>query len=316
MNKSQFCISLSGRLGRLVVLGLLGLGGLVPAINAAEFGFSRIVPGWTNYGTAFNLTHDSAADGEYATVASFYTPPVDVRPLEFSAIVIWFGSGNQRLDFADFVFQVHVWSNLEAFIGNPRLGDVATLAFLAPTGGSVSVPNAMTRGGRPAYLLRFNLAGRSPTLAPCHTYLVGVSARATSAQAGELFIPTAPYEGPSDVQAGNVVAFGWQYLLNAGGQTIYSGQLATELKVQTLSGFPSLDIRQTSSQVCLSWPERAGCFAVESCADMTSLSNWQPVPDLPARENGLNHLCLPATNTTRWFRLTKEPESTLSSSLN
>ena len=117
---------------------------------ADKFGFSRIIHGWTNYSTAFNITHDQALDGEYASVASFYTPTVDVQPVEYSAIVIWFGSGGQRLDFTDFAFRIHFWSSLDALIHNPRLGDVASLNFAAPTGGSTTSPDATTRAGRSA----------------------------------------------------------------------------------------------------------------------------------------------------------------------
>ena len=274
------------------------------------FGFNRIIHGWTNYSTAFNVTHDSAPDGEYASVASFYTPAVDVQPVEYSAIVIWFGSGGQRLNFADFTFQVRFWSNLDAFIGNPRLGDVASFNFAAPTGGSTTSPDATTRGGRSAYLVRFQLPGASLTLTQCHTYLVGLAAQASSLQSGELYVPTAPYDGESDVQAGNIVPFGWQYLFNSGGQTIYSGQLATELKVQPVSGLPRLEIRRTTSEICLMWPESAGCYTLESCANLGSPLEWSPVMELSTVENGLNQLCVPAADTTRWYRLRKEAEST------
>lgn len=277
----------------------------------SEFGFNRITHGWTNYSTAFNITHDSGPDGEYASVASFCTPAVHVRPIEYSTIVIWFGSGGQRLDFADFAFRVHFWSSLDAFIGNPRLGNVASFNFAAPTGGSTASPDTTTRGGRPAYLIRFQLPGASLTLTQCHTYLVGLSAQASSFQAGELYVPTAPYDGESDVQAGNIVPFGWEYLFNAGGQTIYSGQLATELKVQPVGGLPRLDIRRTAAEICLSWSEAASCYTLESCANLDSPPEWSLVTELPAVENGLNQLCLPAADTTHWYRLTKEAESML-----
>jgi hypothetical protein len=276
----------------------------------AGFGFNRIIHGWTNYSTAFNVTHDPAPDGEYASVASFYTPAVDIQPIEYSAIVIWFGSGGQRLDFADFAFRVHFWSSLDAFIGNPRLGDVASFAFVAPTGGSTTSPDTTTRGGRPAYLIRFQLPGASLTLTQCQTYLVGLSVQASSLQAGELYVPTAPYDGESDVQAGNIVPFGWQYLFNSGGQTIYSGQLATELKVQPIGGLPRLDIRRTAAETCLTWLETAGCYTLESCANLDSPAEWSPVIDIPAVENGSCQFCLPNDDTMRWYRLRKDSNST------
>ena len=296
--------------GWLLVICLAGQPVQAQTNAPAGFGFDRIIHGWTNYSTAFNITHDSAPDGEYATVASFYTPAVDVQPVEYSAIVIWFGSGGQRLDFADFAFRVHFWSSLDAFIGSPRLGDVASFNFAAPTGGSTASPDTSTRGGRPAYLIRFQLPGTSLTLTQCQTYLVGFAAEAGSPQAGELYVPTAPFDGESDVQAGNIVPFGWQYLFNAGGQTIYSGQLAAELAVQSVGGVPRLDIRRTTAEICLSWPEAVGCYTLESCSIGDSMLDWLPVTDLPILENGLNQLCLPAADSTRWYRLRKEPEST------
>jgi hypothetical protein len=281
------------------------------ASQAGEFGFSRILHGWTNYSTAFNTTHELSSDGEYATVASFYTPPVDVQPVEYSVIVVWYGAGGQRLNMADFVFQIHLWSSLEAFVRNPRLGDVARLDFSVPTGGSSSSPDTFTRGGRPAYLLRFNLAGASLILSQCHTYLVGVAARATSIQAGELFVPTAPHEGPSDVQAGNIVPFGWLYLINAGGMTIYSGQVASELVVQPLGELPRLDIRRTAVGICLTWPESLACYTLESSDDISSPFNWSAVRDEPVVENGSWRLSVPVVGARRWYRLKKESESVL-----
>jgi hypothetical protein len=276
-----------------------------------EFGFNRIIPGWTNYSTAFSTTHDLNPEGEYATVASFHTPPVAVRPLEYSAIFIWFGSGGQRLNFGNFVFQVHVWSSLDEFIRNPRRGDVASLDFGGPTGGSTTSPDTFTRGGRPAYLLRFDLTGASLTLTQCHTHLIGVTARATSSQAGELYVPTAPFDGLSDVQAGNIVPFGWLYLLNAGGQTIYSGQLATALSVQALGEPPRIQIRRSALNVCLSWPSAAGCYRLESADDLFSPSAWSPVMEAPLVEAELTQLCIPAPAARRWYRLTNERDHSM-----
>src|SRR5262245_42852727 len=50
-----------------------------------EAAFSRIIHGWTNYSTAFVATHDTGASGEYATVASLYTPAGDVSLCEYAA---------------------------------------------------------------------------------------------------------------------------------------------------------------------------------------------------------------------------------------
>ena len=143
----------------------------------AEIGFSRIVSGWTNYSTVFYATDDLAPNGDYATVASFYTPTNDVLPIEYGVIVIWNDSGGQRLNFTNFDFQICFWSGLQAFTNDPAQGDVATFSFLAPTGGSTTIPNATTRGGRPAYQIRFCLTNAPFVLNQGNTYLVGVSAR-------------------------------------------------------------------------------------------------------------------------------------------
>ena len=295
----------------IALAGLSGpsLPGQAPA--AVEFGFNRIIPGWTNYSTAFSATHEPAADGEFATVASFFTPPVDVRPIEYGVVMVWVGSGGQRLNFGDFTFHVFFWSSFEAFVRDSRRGDVATFSFAAPTGGSTTVPDAVTRGGRPAYHLRFNLGATSLVLTQCHTWLVGVAATGNPNQSGELFVPTAPHEGLSDVQAGNIVPFGWIYLANAGGQTIYSGQLATELDVQPLGAPPRLDVQRIAAEVCLTWPSNAGCFTVESSFNIGSPLGWFPVEEVPAIENGSYRVYLPAAGTARWFRLKWENASVL-----
>ena len=270
---------------------------------SAELGFNRIIPGWTNYGTAFNATHEASVDGEFATVASLFTPPVSVRPIEYGAIFVWAGSGGQRLNFADFTFQVYFWSGLDAFVRDPRRGDVATYSFAAPTGGSTTVPDTVTRGGRPAYHLRFNLGADSLVLTQCHTWVVGVAATTSLTQAGEFFVPTAPHEGLSDVQAGSIVPFGWIYLANAGGQTIYSGRLATELTVQPIGDPPRLEVRRIGSEVCLTWPETAGCYSLESSLNISGAPGWTVVEERPVVENGVCRLCLPAADAARWFRL-------------
>jgi hypothetical protein len=292
----------------LIVLWLFGRESRAQITPTNEFGFNRIIPGWTNYSTAFSTTHDVNPAGEYATVASFYTPPVTVQPLEYRVIMIWFGTGGQRLNFGNFAFQVHFWSSLEAFIRDPRIGDIAALDFVAPTGGG-NVPDTITRGGRPAYLLRFQLAAGLFPLVQCHPYLIGVTARASSSQAGELYVPTAPFDGLSDVQAGNIVPFGWAYLLNAGGQTIYSGQVATALSVQPISELPRIDILRSASGVCLSWPTSAGCYQLEYCEDLFSPGAWWPVKGTPLVEVERTRLCIDEADVRRWYRLTKESDS-------
>jgi len=271
--------------------------------SGVETGFCRIVRGWTNYSTAFNATHDTGAEGDFATVASFYTPPADTRPVEYGVIVIWLGSGNQHLDFTRFDFRVGIWGSVEAFQQDPRQGDLATFAFAAPTGGSTTVPDATTLGGRPAYELRFSLTNATLTLTQCQTYLIGFAARARVQQDGEIYVPTAPSEGPSDAQAGNLVPFGFNYLINAGGLTIYSGQLATELLVQALGTRPTLLVRLQAHTIHLSWSSRAGCYTLESADGPGPVCNWLPVAESPQATNDLFSLSLPTTGTTRFFRL-------------
>src|SRR5262245_15616670 len=140
-----------------------------------EVAFSRIIHGWTNYSTAFSATHDTGTSGEYVTVGSLYTPASDVRPCEYAAIVIW--EGLQVPPFSNFAFRVFVWSSLEMFIRDPRQGDVASWSFTAPTGGSTSDPDTTTRGGRPAYELRFHLTNAPVVLSNAHTYVIGFAAR-------------------------------------------------------------------------------------------------------------------------------------------
>jgi hypothetical protein len=268
-----------------------------------EIAFSRIIHGWTNYSTAFNATHDTGAQGDYATVASFYTPAESVRPLEYGAIFIWLGSGAPPTNFEPFDFRVFIWSSLGAFLQDPRQGDVANFQFDAPTGGSATVPDTTTRGGRPAYDLRFLLTNSPVTLSNGHTYLIGVAARVDTQRYGELFVPTASHDGPSDVQAGDLVVGGWIYLVNAGGSTIYSGQLATELVVQPIIESPELRIGRNDHTVRLTWPASANGFVLEYAFDLSPGAEWLPVEIEPEEVNGFKQVVLPVPFTRQWFRL-------------
>jgi hypothetical protein len=117
--------------------------------------------------------------------------------------------------------------------------------------------------------------------------------------------------GYPTLQAGNIVPFGWIYLASAGGQTIYSGQLASELDAQPLSDPPRLEIQHLATEVCLSWPATARCFRVEASASISTLSGWSPIEETPTVENGFCRLRLPATGAARWFRLKREKASAL-----
>jgi len=284
------------------ILHAAGVGAL-ETNGPPELGFSRIIRGWTNYSTAFNTTHDTGAGGDYATVASFYTPDKDVKPAEYGVIVIWNGSGGQRLNFTNFDFRVFIWSSLEAFTAEPRQGNLANWSFAAPTGGSTTVPDTTTRGGRPAYEIRFRLADSSVPLTNGHTYLMGFAARTDLLDFGELFVPTASHEGASDVQAGDIVSGGWTYLANAGGSTIYSGQLAAELVVLPVIERPTLRIRRIGGFVELAWPASADGFVLEYAANVSTSDGWWPVEDEPVEEEGLKRVVLPATWSRQWFRL-------------
>jgi hypothetical protein len=298
-------LSLRHVLPALLMLG----GGATGGQTLDQPGFSRLVPGWTNYSTAFNATHAAGVDAEFATVGTPYAPAIDVRPLEYSAVVIWFNSGGHELSFDNFIFQVHFWSSIERFALNPRQGDLHVGSYNAPTGGSTTVPDAITRGGRPAYLLRFSLTNDSIALTQCQAAVVGLVAQAKTVQAGEFYVPTAPFAGPSDVQGGNIVPFGWGYVITQGGLTIYSGQLATELKVEALGSPPSLSIARIGEQIELCWPGAAGCYTVESTDDLGTAARWEFILDLPIVVDGSNRLRIPAGDGLRFFRLQREPQS-------
>lgn len=276
------------------------------AHSAPAIAFTRIIHGWTNYSTAFNTTHDTGTQGDYATVASFYTPAEDVKPFEYGAIFVWAGSGAPPRNFSPFAYRVSIWSSLDAFIQDPKLGDMAALSFATPTGGSTTVADATTRGGRPAYQLRFTLTNSTVTLSNGQTYLVGVAALADTQREGELYVPTASHDGPSDVQAGDLVPGGWLYLVNAGGLTIYSGQLATELVVQPIPQppvLPALRIARGNHTVELTWPASASGFVLEYAFDLSPGAEWFPVEVEAVELNGTNQVVLPNSFTRQWFRL-------------
>jgi hypothetical protein len=271
--------------------------------DASEIGFSRIVRGWTNYSTGFTTTHDVGVD-EFATAATFYTPPYTVRTLEFGTIVIWSGLPPESINFSDFTFTVCFWTSLEHFIADPGQGDFANMSFAQPT--SILL-DTYTRGGRPAYEIRFPLTNASLVLSNCQTYLIGMIARTDTSRNGELYVPTAGTEGPSDVQAGNIVPFGWQYLLNAGGSTIYHGQLAAELVVEGIGAPPSLHLARSNATVRLSWPLSASCYGLQF-ADALG-SPWLTVTNQPDTFAGWNQVVLPIEGSARYYRLrTPAPE--------
>lgn len=263
---------------------------------AAELAFSRITRGWPNYSTGFNTTHDPSPNGEFATIGTFYTPPYAVKAREFGTIVVWSELPPATVTFSDFTFSACVWSSLDQFIRSPGTGDVLNLNYAQPTAIS---HDGTSRGGRATYELRFALTNSTVVLTSCQTYVLGVIARTDPARNGELYVPTAPTEGPSDVQAGNIVPFGWQYLIDAGGLTIYSGQTATELIVERWSEPPRLWIAHSNATVRLSWEASARCYRLESADALDG--PWLAVTNEP---EGLC-LTLPATNYFQFFRLAR-----------
>src|SRR6266850_2162832 len=99
--------------------------------GTTEAAFDRIIPGWTNYSTAFNATQSLDSSGQFATVASFFQPGCDTFLVEYRTIVIWAGALNQQVNFGNFDFAVFVWSSLDTFTNSPLHGDVANVPFVA-----------------------------------------------------------------------------------------------------------------------------------------------------------------------------------------
>jgi len=282
------------------MLRLLVLLAAAATAAAAELAFSRINRGWPNYSTGFDTTHDLSPNGEFATVGTFYTPPYNVKAREFGTIVIWSELPPDTISFPDFTFSACVWSSLDQFIHNPGIGDVLNLNFVQPTAVS---RDGTSRGGRATYELRFALTNSALVLTSCQTYVLGVIARTDPARYGELYVPTAPTEGPSDVQAGNIVPFGWQYLIDAGGLTIYSGQAATELIVERLGESPQLQVARSNSMVRLSWEASASCYQLEATEALGG--PWLAVTNEPQIVPKLRSVTLPSTNQLQFFRLAR-----------
>lgn len=267
----------------------------------SEVGFSRLIHGWTNYSTGFNATHDLALDGDFATVASLYVPSRPVIPQEYAAIVVWLGDPAAAVDFTRFSFSVGIWSGLDTLIRNPRAGDLAHFVMRQPTGGSTTTPDAYTRGGRPAYELRFCLP-QAPVLAAGQGYWIGFAAHADPGSSGELYVPTSSQAGPSDVQAGSLAPGGWLYLVDAGGSTIYDGRLAVELRILSP---PSLAIHRTGDRIVIAWPETVPGLGLEAADQLGPQARWQRVDAEVNTQNGLQRVQLPVTGGTRYFRLTR-----------
>jgi hypothetical protein len=292
-----------------ILASLVLAGPAIPRCAAEDpaAGFDRIIPGWTNYSTAFNATHDTGPAGDYATVASFYSPANNVMPEEYSVVVV--SSGTRPPDLHRFQFRVCLWDGLEAFIGEPRTSPL-TWDFVTATGGNPAQPDTTTRGGRPAYVLRFVLTNQPVVLAAGRTWLIGFAARGETQFAGELFVPTAEHPGLSDVQAGDLVIGGWRYLVDAGGSTIYSGQLAATFKVSVPPERPRLEIAPGNSVFHLTWSIPTSNFVLESSTSVGPNATWTRVELDPTDQDGLRHVIVPALPGPQWFRLRGEDPAT------
>jgi hypothetical protein len=151
--------------------------------------------------------------------------------------------------------------------------------------------------------LRFALTNSPASLTADSTYVIGFAAFADTQNEGELFVPSANHPGTSDVQAGNLVPGGWQYLVNAGGSTIYSGQLAVRLLVTQPIEVPPLDIRLREGLIEVSWLAGARDFILEYTLQLTRGGAWLPVETQPVESNGRISVLLPFPYAEQWFRL-------------
>jgi hypothetical protein len=70
---------------------------------------------------------------------------------------------------------------------------------------------------------------------------------------------------------------------------------------------PLLSVSLSGGSVTLSWPESATDFVLEATAELSSLADWQPVPDAPVILNGKSSVTLPANQSSRFFRLRRQP---------
>jgi hypothetical protein len=137
------------------------------------------------------------------------------------------------------------------------------------------------------------------------TCLIGFAARTITATGGELYVPTSDFPGPSDVHAGDLVPGGWQYLVNAGGSTIYDGELAIEFVARPLIELPELKIRRLSGQVEISWLASARDFQIEYAISLAPPIAWAPLAEDVIEQNGTCTVILPRITAEMWLRLKK-----------
>jgi len=69
------------------------------------------------------------------------------------------------------------------------------------------------------------------------------------------------------------------------------------------AGHPSLAITRSGSNVTLSWPSGATGFSPVAAGNIQTNATWTPITNAPTLQNGKQNLTLPATNSSRFFRL-------------
>jgi hypothetical protein len=93
---------------------------------------------------------------------------------------------------------------------------------------------------------------------------------------------------------------------DAGGTTIYDGQLATELIVHHSGAPPLLEITRTNNLIRVSWPAAAGCFRLEATESGGASSVWQVVEAPRVIMDGRVTVERPTPSSQEWFRLRKD----------
>jgi hypothetical protein len=66
-----------------------------------------------------------------------------------------------------------------------------------------------------------------------------------------------------------------------------------------------LSIQHTGASVVLLWPTNSASFTLQSSFSLTLPVTWSTVPGSPALSGTNYTLTLPATNSTRFFRLVR-----------
>ena len=98
-----------------------------------------------------------------------------------------------------------------------------------------------------------------------------------------------------------MVVGGWRYLVNAGGSTVYSGELAVELLVADTP--PRMEIVGLGSMILLSWPATARDFILEYSFHLGTGAAWLPVEAEPFEQDGRIEVLLPIDFIGQFFRL-------------